>query len=505
MWARNLAYDKALALVKAHRTVASPNMAFQAALLRWEQMRCGKLAPAVTPAQSAELWLYRICRHHASKGNGMLIAKQVVLSKPAASAGEGADAADIPGLDPRGCFILRAAGAKLYGWVGKEVADADPCRTELPRALTRMRKFECPADADTAAPAATTKPEADGQTLLPPKTVHSGGKMAVDTKQAAEAPDSATLPLPGAEGGSTKAPATKSPVLVLEQGAEPSEIARLIVQSAGGFPCHRKQFDASYRAVAKVETKATSPVEAELAAETLALLPTAESEKETMAPLTARGQPPPRSETLLSGSQGSSSEARGKLEGCGSAGDDDGANLIPSSKKTKPSAPSTRPVYAVPTAAPPGGKKTVVPSASPRHQTPRINPETADPVELAAMLSMATPRAQQVTAAAAVDVPATGNSSNQAASDGKGGTRLYHQVDSPGAQGDTKNHGKWERFDNYDEDDLWPERLFVICVEDTPSWYVPSSPALCLLLGRLITREMMVSVCMHAVRCWQFM
>eukprot|EP01043_Picozoa_sp_COSAG02_P071478 COSAG02_NODE_13076_length_1449_cov_0.977037_1_plen_431_part_01 len=406
MWARNLAYDKALALVKAHRTVASPNMAFQAALLRWEQMRRGKLVLGVTPAQSADVLLYRICRHHASKGNGMLIAKQVELSKPAARAEEGANAAEVPGLDPRGCFILRAAGGELYGWLGKEVAASDPCREELPRALTRMRKFECPAGVD-AAPAAATKPEVDEQTLLPRKMVHSLGEMDARTTQTVEPPDSATLPSASTEAGSAE-----SPALVLEQGAEPPEITRLIMKYAGGLPCHRKQFDASYGAVARVETQTTSPTKAE----SLSLLPEAPGNRqEIVAPLTARGKPPPRSETLLTDSQGNGPEASrvlvqqaGDLEAGDGSGDSDGANLIPSIKKTKPSAPSTRPIHAVPSAVPPGGKVTVVPSATPRHQTPRINPETAAPEQLAAMLSIPTPRAHQ----GPVDEPVTGDSSN---------------------------------------------------------------------------------------------
>ncbi len=465
MWARNLAYDKALALVKAHRTVASPNMAFQAALLRWEQMRRGKLVLGVTSAQSAEMWLYRICRHHASKGNGMLIAKEVELSKHAARGEEGADVAEVPGLDPRGCFILRAAGAELYGWVGKEVAASDPCRAELPRALTRMRKFECPAGVNTA-PAAATQLEVDGQTLLPPKTVHSRGDMGAGTRQTVEPPDSAKLPSPSTGAGSAE-----SPVLVLEQGTEPPEIARLIMESAGGLPCHRKQFDASYCAMAKVEPQATAPTKAE----SPSLLPEAAGNRqEIVAPLTARGEPPPRSETLSASSQGNGAEdpvqQGGNLAAGDGSSDSDGANLIPlSTKKTKPSAPSTRPMDAMPTAAPPGGKKTVVPSATPRHQTPRINPETAAPEQLAAMLSISTPRVQQGT----VDAPATDDSSNPPVRDGKGGTALYHQVSSPVTEGDSTNHGTWERFDNFDEDDLWPERLFVICVDAVPSWYVP--------------------------------
>ena len=83
MWARDLAYTKALALVKAHRSVASPNMAFQATLLQWEQIRAGQLAPPVARAPSAgatglraeRLWLYRICRHHETKDpTAMLVA-----------------------------------------------------------------------------------------------------------------------------------------------------------------------------------------------------------------------------------------------------------------------------------------------------------------------------------------------------------------------------------------------------------------------------------------------
>ena len=45
------------------------------------------------------------------------------------------------------------------------------------------------------------------------------------------------------------------------------------------------------------------------------------------------------------------------------------------------------------------------------------------------------------------------------------GPALYHQVTAPvGAK-----HGEWERFGNYDEDDLWGERLFVLCLDGTPA------------------------------------
>ena len=493
MWARNLAYDKALALVKAHRTVASPNMAFQAALLRWEQLRHGKLAQAVSAApraasdlQAAEMCLFRICRHQApKKGPAMFVAKQLELSQPAARAEEGAGAADAPGLDPRGCFILRLAGAKLYGWVGKEVAATDPCREELHRALTRMRKFECPANAETVLPVNATKLEADGQTLLPPKMAHGGGKLAVDTKQAVKATDSSLLP--DSTVGPAKVSTTQNPELVLMQGAEPPEIARLIAESAGGLPCYRKHFDASHCAVANIQSLAASATDAEVATESSSLLPEAvKKETKITVPLTARSLPPSRPGTQANEDKdttasresvvqtprqtGAVTQSAGEPVVSASTGDDDGANLIPSSKKTKPSAPSPRPAGALPTAAAPAAGKTLVPSATPSHQTPRINPETADAGQLAAMMSMATPRAPQATGAAAVDATATGDTT---AGDGKGGTALFHQVNPP-MKGD---HGSWERFDNYDEDDLWPERLFVVCVEGAPSWYAsPSSP-----------------------------
>ena len=77
--------------------------------------------------------------------------------------------------------------------------------------------------------------------------------------------------------------------------------------------------------------------------------------------------------------------------------------------------------------------------------------------------------------AAAKDLSGTSNTTNRTtAGDAEVGTALYHQVSPPGAQGDSNKHGLWERFDNYDEDDLWPERLFVICVEGVPSWYAPA-------------------------------
>lgn len=524
MWARNLAYDKALALVKAHRTVASPNMAFQAALLRWEQTRHGKLAPAASAApsaanglQAAEMWLFRICRHQApKKGPGILVAKQLELS-----AEKGADAADKPGLDPRGCFILRLAGAKLYGWVGKEVAATDPCREELQRALTRMRKFECPAKADTVVPAAATKPDAYGQTLLPPKMAH-GGEMTVDTKQTVEATDSSSLPAKAA--GSAKVSTTQSPELVLMQGAEPPEIARLIAESAGGLPCYREQIDASHCAVASIQTPTAPAAEAEVAAESPSLLPdVVRKETKIAVPLTARGIPPPRPgtqanedtdtkagrESVLQTPRqtGAVTQEVGKPVVSASAGDDDGANLIPSSKKTKPSAPSPRPANALPTAAAPPAGKTIVPSAAPSHQTPRINPETADPGQLASMMSMATPRAPQETVAAAVVATATGGTTTD---DRKGGTALYHQVTPPMKD----DHGSWERFDNYDEDDLWPERLFVVCVESAPSWYAspPLPPLPCPVFfdgstihvrdDNVVVRACCTGLAVNAFRVW---
>jgi hypothetical protein len=42
----------------------------------------------------------------------------------------------------------------------------------------------------------------------------------------------------------------------------------------------------------------------------------------------------------------------------------------------------------------------------------------------------------------------------------------YHQL---AAAGDKKLKGEWERFENYDEDDLWGERLFVVCVAGAPT------------------------------------
>lgn len=485
MWARSLPYDKALALVKRHRAVASPNMAFQAALLRWEQLRLGKLAPALPQpisaamaVESAQIWLYRICRHHESKGQAIFVAKQVVPGPPVGRGEEDADAAEErSGLDPRGCFILRVAGAKLYGWIGKEVAASDPCRAELQRALTCMRRFECPADEDITTPVPAKKPKAGRQNNLLPKMGPDGGETGVDAKNAEEEPDSVAL-LPD-----TPTAQMSPDELVLEQGAEPAEVARLIAESAGGPPCHRKQFDASYREVAD-ETPATLVAKAEIVAESPSLLPTAKDEQ--IAPLTARGHPTVRSDPSLLDTQDKGAKDSGgsvqqtvtqtacKPHFDARIADDNGTKLIPTPKPTKPTAPIARPKASVPTAAP-SAAKTIVPSTTPRHQTPRINPETADPNQLAAMLSMTTPRMQEETAIAG-GISVTGDTNNSTTQgDGKGGTALYHQVVRPEEGSESTKHGTWERFDNYDEDDLWPERLFMICIEGAPSWCVPRS------------------------------
>eukprot|EP01048_Picozoa_sp_COSAG05_P023324 COSAG05_NODE_5004_length_1295_cov_1.056020_1_plen_147_part_10 len=120
MWKEGLEYDSALAKVKAHRIVASPNMAFRAALQQWQRCRTGELAPSPTEAP----WIYQVCRQGEANFSGPLVARRILPTAPAPSttAANAVTADQLsggPGLDPRGFFLVRSAKVGLVGWQGQ--------------------------------------------------------------------------------------------------------------------------------------------------------------------------------------------------------------------------------------------------------------------------------------------------------------------------------------------------------------------------------------------------
>ena len=275
MWAREMAYTNALALVKSHRTVASPNMAFFTMLLEWEQTRLSQLLPAPAPAVKAaaglggdQLWVYQVCRQgQPTDPSTMVVTKLLRPPREATVSSDGA-----VGLDPRGCFILRTA-AGLYGWIGKDVTGDDPCRAELESATGRIQRFEWAKEAAAVAEEAAVEAAAEGK-----------GESLVPTEPAAGAEETKKTAPPAA------APKEKpeKALAVLSEGSEPAEILVLIAASRGGAARKRAKYDAIYETAAAGEAG-----EAESAS---ALLPVAavvvndEKKDDVAAPsLTARG------------------------------------------------------------------------------------------------------------------------------------------------------------------------------------------------------------------------
>ncbi len=101
MWRYATSYDEASQRVKAARDTASPNPGFIATLLTLEGALKRAAAPASTAATAEPPRLFRIAPWY-----GAPRAVPVTLAAPVAGV-----------LDPRGAFVLDAAG-KLFVWVG---------------------------------------------------------------------------------------------------------------------------------------------------------------------------------------------------------------------------------------------------------------------------------------------------------------------------------------------------------------------------------------------------
>ena len=138
MWHQNTSYEETLALVKAARAIANPNIGFTCQLLQWYRRRAQPLAPRVGPRPLSpmtssplpSLRVYRIAPHSTFKPTYLV--PKPILPHPV---GEKLLAI----LDDRVVLVLHHLDG-VYVWRGK-AADDVACEAGL-RAAAHLGRFE---------------------------------------------------------------------------------------------------------------------------------------------------------------------------------------------------------------------------------------------------------------------------------------------------------------------------------------------------------------------------